>query len=444
MDAILLLSAHYGFSYHKLFFSNRKLFFSNRKFPFSNRKFLYICGEIGKEGSKLLQMVNLFSVIPVFLVLFWLILFLIEPKQNISKRFLTFFLFLVLINYTAHWFYFNHKYSIYALFDSIWVFTSLSVFPLYYYYIRLLTRDTKINWRWIWLIIPSFTLALFSAVIYAMMTPDEIDTFIQGILYHKPGYDTTGSMLLNLQKLRLNLFKVIYVLQVIFVLYFGLKLIKEYNLNVKSFYSNTEHKDLGPIKLLLLFFVFTAFISIVSNLVGKDYFINNPVMLAIPAITHSVVLFGISYAGYKQDFTIQHFNKDNENDQYAKTDRQVEISRKEFDTLHEKLTYLFEHDQIFKDMDLRLSDVAAQMGTNRTYVSRLINERLNKNFCDFVKEFRINHAESLLKSVDGENLLLEEIANMSGFSNNSTFYREFVRKNGISPGKYREKYSKQI
>ena len=60
------------------------------------------------------------------------------------------------------------------------------------------------------------------------------------------------------------------------------------------------------------------------------------------------------------------------------------------------------------------------------------------NFSVFVNEFRINHAESLLKSDVGKTMLLEEIAIESGFSNISSFYREFVKKKGISPGKYRE------
>ena len=106
-------------------------------------------------------MYSFFTEMPVFVTLFWLVLFLLQPDQNISKRFLTFFLGIVLVNYIAHWFYFEHQYEIYTVLDSIWVFTSLSVFPLYYYYLRLLTIDPKINWKWIWLLIPSATLALF-------------------------------------------------------------------------------------------------------------------------------------------------------------------------------------------------------------------------------------------------------------------------------------------
>src|SRR5690554_7094438 len=67
-----------------------------------------------------------FTVMPLFVVFFWLILFLLDIKKNgVAKRFLTLFLGVALVNYLAHWFYFNNNYSVYRLLDSVWVFTSL-------------------------------------------------------------------------------------------------------------------------------------------------------------------------------------------------------------------------------------------------------------------------------------------------------------------------------
>ena len=170
------------------------------------------------------------------------------------------------------------------------------------------------------------------------MSPAEIETFIQGIMYHKSGYETSGSLLVNLQILRLNLFKIIFAVEVVLTLFFGLRLIREYNLKVESYYSNIQNKELSVIKLMLNFFVIAALISVVSNFIGKDYFINDPFLIAVPSVTHTIVLFGISYAGYRQDFTIQHFSKDIENDNNAKTNKLPQnFSGNEFDVLYENL-----------------------------------------------------------------------------------------------------------
>ena len=90
---------------------------------------------------------NFFSIMPIFVALFWVVTLLIDRNKNNSKRFLAFFLSLSVFNYFAHWLYFNHQYSFYIVFDGLWIFTSLAGYPLYYYYIRLLTTDTKINLR---------------------------------------------------------------------------------------------------------------------------------------------------------------------------------------------------------------------------------------------------------------------------------------------------------
>lgn len=96
----------------------------------------------------------IFSIMPMFICLFWVVLLLIDRQQtNLSKRFLFFFLSLAFVNYFTHALYFNHQYELYSLFDSIWCFTSLAAFPLYYYYIRLLTKDIKINYRWAWILV---------------------------------------------------------------------------------------------------------------------------------------------------------------------------------------------------------------------------------------------------------------------------------------------------
>ncbi len=108
-----------------------------------------------------------FSIMPMFVCLFWVVLLLIDKQRsNLSKRFLAFFLTLSIINYFTHALFFNHEYELYTRFDSIWCFTSLAGYPLYYYYIRLLTRDTKIEWKWLWLIFPSLILAGYSTVLY--------------------------------------------------------------------------------------------------------------------------------------------------------------------------------------------------------------------------------------------------------------------------------------
>lgn len=385
---------------------------------------------------------NLFSIMPIFVVLFWVVVLLLDEKKNNSKRFLTFFLSISVVNYFVHWLYFNHQYQLYTFFDSVWVFTSLVGYPLYYYYIRLLTKDVRVNLKWFWLVLPALALALFSAILYLLMSPREVDIFIQGIMYHKEGYAPPYPLLVKMQMMRLMLFKVVFVVQLSLSFYFGLKLIRNYDIEIRRFYSNLGGKDLIPIKWLLIFFVFASFVSLISSILGKDYFVENSWLLAIPSITHSLYLFGIGYFGYKQNFTVEEFQRDIDEAEKVKETTQTAAPQElnPYEQIKKRLLELLENEEIFTNMDLRITDVSALLNTNRTYVSRIINDELKTNFSELINRQRVNYTKKMLVDCSADSYSLSQIAEMAGFSSNSSFYRIFKEKEGISPGDFRKEY----
>ncbi|MEA4917647.1 AraC family transcriptional regulator [Proteiniphilum sp.] len=379
------------------------------------------------------------SVMPMFVCLFWVILLLSGRERNLSKRYLAFFLSLSVINYFTHAAFFNYEYKLFAFMDNVWVFTSLAGYPLYYYYIRLLTHDVKINWRWSWIVAPSFLLSLFSFVIYFAMSPDELEMFIHGVMYHEAGYTEPYPQLVGLQILRMFLFQIIFIIQVALSVYFGFRLIIRYNKNVRRFYSNTDRKDLSPVKWVLFAFLFASVISLLSNVIGKDFFINKTALLAIPSITHSLFLFFIGYVGYHQDFTIEHFMKDVNDYRNQKTfqEEKENISFKNKITKRQ-LIQLMEEKKLFTNPELRITDIALILGTNRTYISRIVNEEMETNFCDWINSYRIDYAVNIMNDPKQNHLSALQVSEISGFSSVSAFYRVFKEKQGISPGRYRE------
>lgn len=384
----------------------------------------------------------IFSVMPMFVCLSWVVLLLIDSRKNLSKQYLAFFLFLSVINYFAHAAFFNRQFQVFAFMENIWVFTSLAGYPMYYYYIRLLTVDAKIRWQWIWLLAPSLLLSAFSFVVYFAMSPQELDMYIRGVMYHETGYSTPYPPLVKLQLLRMLLFKIVFFVQVFVSLYFGYRLIVRYNKQVKDFYSDTVDKDLSPIKWVLAAFVFASTISLLSNTIGKDFFVDKDILLAIPSVTHSVFLFFIGYVGYHQNFTVVDFMRDvNEYERQDGLPCMDEngnvVDLKNGDKVKQQLIDLMEKDELFKNPELRISDVALILCSNRSYVSRIVNNDIQTNFCDFVNSYRLSYAEKLMNEPEFKHLSLSQIAQQSGFLSESSFYRVFKEKKGISPGKYR-------
>lgn len=379
------------------------------------------------------------SVAPMFVCLFWAILLLLDGKLNLSKKYLAFFLFLSAVNYFVHATYFNQQYSLFGFMDNIWVFTSLSVYPLYYYYIRLLTRDIKIDLRWSWLLLPSLSVSVFSFVIYFAMSPEELDIFIHGVMYYKQGYTKPYPQLVNLQIFRILLFNIFFLLQVILSVYYGYKLIVQYNKEVKEFYSDTGGKDLTPLKWVIFAFLFASSVSLASLALGKNFFIDKGCLIVIPSVTHSLFLFFIGYVGYHQNFTVVDFFSDvDDYNEEALAAEEIKESSLKSKITKEQLYDLVVEDELYKNPELRITDIALMLATNRTYISRIVNEEMETNFCDWINSYRIEYVKTLMENPECNNLSLLEIAEMSGFSSLSVFYRVFKSKEGVTPGKYRE------
>lgn len=84
---------------------------------------------------------------------------------------------------------------------------------------------------------------------------------------------------------------------------------------------------------------------------------------------------------------------------------------------------------------LKISDVARQIGSNRTYVSNWFNRSRQSTFFSYVNQLRIKHACGLLNTTD---MPLEAIAQESGFNSKSSFYRIFKNLKGCTPNEYRD------
>lgn len=92
-------------------------------------------------------------------------------------------------------------------------------------------------------------------------------------------------------------------------------------------------------------------------------------------------------------------------------------------------------EKIYRRQDLSLDKVASMLGTNRTYLSQVVNERAG-SFSSYVTSFRLKEAVDLLSDPDN-NDSLKGIALSAGFASPSSFYTIFRQKYGVSPSVFR-------
>ncbi len=101
------------------------------------------------------------------------------------------------------------------------------------------------------------------------------------------------------------------------------------------------------------------------------------------------------------------------------------------DSLLSRFQQLMLNEQLFLKQGLSLSDVADRLGTNKTYVSKLVNQTYNLGFPELLNTLRVDYAEQYLLS--HRNARQAEVAKACGFVSASSFNNTFRKITGMTP-----------
>lgn len=163
----------------------------------------------------------------------------------------------------------------------------------------------------------------------------------------------------------------------------------------------------------------------IANSIYADYIIE-----ALYMTISLVVWMFISYYIYKHESVLEKLS----DSQYI--DMQDDTATITKDTqIGKRIAILFEKEKVYLNPNLKVSDIAATIGTNRTYVSAYFNKETQCTFYDYVNRFRIEYACKQLDCTDDK---IVQIAETSGFNSAQAFIRVFTKIKGISPSKYRK------
>jgi AraC-like DNA-binding protein len=102
----------------------------------------------------------------------------------------------------------------------------------------------------------------------------------------------------------------------------------------------------------------------------------------------------------------------------------------------QNLMQFMETEKPYLDDKLTLQKLAEQFNLPEKQLSLLINQHTGKHFFDFINEFRINDAKTLLK--EQSQLTVLEVLYEVGFSSKSSFYTAFKKETNLTPTDYRK------
>ena len=375
----------------------------------------------------------LFSSLPMFACGFWAVLIgctLYFDGRNRGYLMLLLFMLMASLLYAGHCAFLNHFYSDMPVLDSLYSFANLAVYPLFYVYIVSMTSpESQLSHTWLYFI-PAAVIGIMVSAIYIMMPPQELDSFVRIISYNEDFGSGTG--LCKMMGYTRLAAKVVFAIEVVAVLIAGSRKIIAYNKSIEDYYADTEGKKLTAFQWYMYLFTACSLASIIFNFIGRHRFDSSAWMMAIPSLLFSTLLFGLGFIGFRQSFTIDHFEQEEFADEIIP---ETAHASKQEKPLIERIEEVVIKRQLYLRHNLKISDVAAELCTNRLYVSTAINEEMGITFSDYINRKRVNYAIHLMRT--NPQMTIYEIADLSGFSSDKSFYRNCKNITGKSPKEIR-------
>ena len=99
--------------------------------------------------------------------------------------------------------------------------------------------------------------------------------------------------------------------------------------------------------------------------------------------------------------------------------------------------------RLYEDAELTLTTLALKLLIHPHDLSRIINVGLEKNFSDFINEFRVREVARKMQDPAYDRLTLLGIAYESGFNSKRTFNRVFKEMTGKTPVEYKNSLKKE-
>lgn len=109
--------------------------------------------------------------------------------------------------------------------------------------------------------------------------------------------------------------------------------------------------------------------------------------------------------------------------------------------LFNRIDYIMKTEKLYIRNDISIELVSDMLESNRSYVSKAINEYTGGSFNSYVNSFRVKEAVVIL-SDEKCKLPIKAIALELGYNNLQSFYANFQKEIGVPPSKYRQEIQK--
>ncbi|MEI3788178.1 MULTISPECIES: helix-turn-helix domain-containing protein [unclassified Chryseobacterium] len=196
-------------------------------------------------------------------------------------------------------------------------------------------------------------------------------------------------------------------------------------LAVYQYYISSKQTARNPNKFILPVLISNVIIFLAYQLISTGW-------VQVYCAGGSLVFSFVLYANFLILFSKKNEDSVKEIPKYTNK----KISEELADSFVSKLERLMNSEELYKNPNLKLSDLAVKMNMSAHQLSQLLNDNLGKSFSTYINEYRIN--EACQKIEIGSFLKIEEIGYEVGFNSKSTFFSTFKKIKNTTPLLYKQ------
>jgi AraC-like DNA-binding protein len=303
----------------------------------------------------------------------------------------------------------------------------LTFMPLMYFYVKTLLAE-----------IPKFS---FKELVHFI---PHIFFFLWLVLFLKdePIFYGSSERYQTMIRVFRSIFALYFFVSVIFYTQIIFRSIGDHQNKIKDRFSFTsESITLNWLKFILFLFVLAFSAMILMGFLGdKTNFPFDPrFFIRVP---FTLFAFGVSYFGVRQPVLFKQSmeNAPNANEQEIPKAR-YEKSGLSDDNAHEYENRLKEYmktEKPYLNPELTIKDISDHLNISRHHITQVLNEKIQKNFYNYINEFRLIEVKKRIVAPQYSHLTLIGIAFDCGFNSKSAFNSIFKKNTGKTPSEFKQ------
>ncbi len=283
--------------------------------------------------------------------------------------------------------------------------------PLFYVYVKILTDKTfSLKKTDIWHLAP----------------------FGIGILASLPFYLQISNP--AVMHVAMEIFSILLVIQTLAYITIVIVILRRHSRMIRDTFSSLEKINLNWLRFLIIGYVLTWIIALILEGVR-----NGQQSWDFGWLFVSGFMYAIGYRGLKQpeifsgDFEARPSAVSQQASKYEKST----LTAEQAEIYFQKLKQVMATEKPFLQNNITMPGLAKSMAISPHHLSRVINEKFQQNFFEFINQHRVMEAKKMLRDSQFQHLNISAIGLEAGFNSISAFNAAFKKHTGITPSAFR-------